>query len=164
MQELPAVGEARALFTEGKDWSVVRWLAEKRRARALADRATAALDAFERQVKARWSEELKNAYAELTAPAAEDDDPFATAEREFLRQHAQTIPENVRALAKRVKQADDEAYRARMTAEETFAQAERRLSVALSKRGAEQAIQSYDLHYKAIDEAEAARVACEPGA
>jgi hypothetical protein len=159
MERLPEVEAARALFTEGNDWPVLRWLAEKRRARAVADKATAALDAFESQVKAQWSQELKNAYAELTAPA-DDDDPFAMAEREFLKQYGKAIPESVRALAKRVKQADDEARRARMAAEETFAQAERRLSVALSKRGAEEAIQSYDLRYQAIEEAEAARLAC----
>jgi hypothetical protein len=163
MEKLPAVEEARALFIEGKAWSVVRWLSEKRRAREAADKATAALDAFEQQVKARWSDELKNAYAELTTPA-EEDDPFAAAESEFLKQHAQNIPERIRALARRVKQADDEAYRARMAAEETFQQAERRLSVSLTKRGAEEAIKSYDLQYKAIDEAEAARLACERGA
>src|SRR6266508_1062000 len=107
MERLPAVEEARAFFTEGKGWSVLHWLAEKRRARQVADRATAALDAFEKEVKAQWSEELKNAYAELVTPAAEDDDPFAAAENEFVRQSAQPIPENIRALAKRVKQADD---------------------------------------------------------
>ena len=62
-------------------------------------------------------------------------------------------------LARRVKQVDDESQRAHATAEDTFAQAERRLSVSLTKRGASEAILAYDLNYKAIDEAEAARAA-----
>ena len=159
MEKLAAVEEARALFTDGQEWSVVRWLAEKKRARETADRATAALDAFENEIKAKWSEELKNAYAELMVPAEDDDDPFAAAEQEFLKQHAQAISEKIRELARRVKEADDEAFRVRMAAEETFAQAERWLSVALSKRGAQEAIRAYDLYYKAIAEAKAALVA-----
>lgn len=157
MEKLPEVEEARALFDESRGWSVVRWLAEKRRARTMADRATAAIDAFERNVKTGWSRELAAAYVELAEPSADGDDPFAAAEREYMRLHAAAVPEHLRALVLRVKQADDEAYRMRMRAEETFAEAERRLSVALSRRGAVEAVQSYDLYYKAIEEAEAAR-------
>jgi len=161
MEKLQAVEEARAVFTEGQEWSVVRWLSEKKRVRSLADKATAAIDDCENQIKAKWSEELKSAYAELLTPSDDDDDPFAAAERQFAAGNAQAIPEHIRALAKRVKQADDEAYRVRMAAEDTFAKAERRLSIALTKVGAVEATQSYDLYYKAIDEAEAARIACD---
>ena len=37
MQKLEAVEIARALMSEGKDWSVLRWLFEKRRVREAAD-------------------------------------------------------------------------------------------------------------------------------
>ncbi len=118
------------------------------------------MDECENRIKAQWSEDLKSAYADLTAASASDeDDPFAAAEREFARENARPIPESIRELARRVKQADDEAYCVRMAAEETFAHAERRLSVALTKRGAGEATQSYDLSYKAIEEAEAALLA-----
>jgi hypothetical protein len=127
--------------------------------RAVADRGTAALDELEKQVKAGWREDLRDAYAELAAPADADDDPFAAAERQFLQQQAQGLPGHIRALAKRVKEADDVAYRARMTAEETFDLAERRLSATLARRGAEEALAAYDLRYAAIAEAEAAQIA-----
>jgi hypothetical protein len=160
MKKLSEVEEAKALLTEGQDWSIWRWLTEKRKVRAVADRGTAALDELEKQVKAGWSEELKNSYAELAVPEAVDDDPFAAAERQFMQQQARPIPESVKAVARRVKEADDEAYRARMTAEATFDQAERRLSSSLAKRGAQEAIEAYALRYKAIREAKAARAAC----
>jgi hypothetical protein len=160
MDKIAAVEQARKLFTEGQEWSVFKWLAEKGRVRNAADQARAALDECENRIKAQWSEALKSAYADLEAASAgEDDDPFAAAEREFATSNAQPIAEEIRELARRVKQADDEAYRAHEQAEETFALAERRLSVALSKRGAVEAILAYDLNYKAIDEAEAARAA-----
>jgi hypothetical protein len=157
MQKLTAVEEARALFTEGSRWSVLKWLSEKRRVRAAADRATSALDACENGIKAQWSDDLKRAYAELAPLSADDeDDLFASAEREFAAANARPVAEAIREIARRVKQADDVAHTARMTAEETFALAERRLSIALTKRGAGEAIRSYDLSYKAIEEAEAA--------
>jgi hypothetical protein len=155
MEKLVAVEEARELFSRAREWSVVRWLAEKRRVRGIADRAVAAFDEAERHVKSGWSEDLKNAYAELTPPA--DDDPFAVSEWEFIRQQANGIPESVKALAKRVKQFDDIAYEARMKAERTFEEAERKLSASLSRRGADEAIQSYEVRYQAIEAAEAAR-------
>lgn len=160
MTKLTEVENARALFIEGKDWSVMRWLTEKRRVREAADRATAALDACEQLIKTKWSEDLKKAFASLTIPATQDDDPFSAAEQEYLNRNSAPIPAHLLEIAKKVKDADDEAYRVRMKAEESFAQAERRLSLSLTKRGAEEAILSYDLSYKAISEAEAARQSC----
>lgn len=153
MQKLPAVEEAKALLTIAKDWSILKWLTEKKRVRAIADKGTAALDELEKQVKSTWSEDLRNAYAELTVPAYDSDDPYAAAEYEFIRQQTGAIPEAIRAAARRVKEADDIATRARNTAENTFDDAERRLSAALARRGAEQAIEAYDVRYKAIAEA-----------
>jgi len=43
-------------------------LTEKRKVRAIADKGTAALNEAERQVKIRWREDLRNAYAELREP------------------------------------------------------------------------------------------------
>jgi hypothetical protein len=163
MDKIAEVEEARALMTEGKEWSIWRWLSEKRRVRGVADKGTAALDAMESKVKATWSEALKSAYAELTTPSGDDDDPFAAAEQQFMQHQARDIPESLRLAARRVKQADDEAYRARMAAEETFDRAERRLSASLARRGAEEAIKAYDLRYAAIAEAEAAQRAAEHG-
>ncbi len=57
-------------------------------------------------------------------------------------------------IAKKVKEADDEAYRARMDAEETFDQAEKQLSTSLAREGCRKAIHSWELHEKAIRKAE----------
>ena len=157
MEKLTPVEDAKALMTVAKDWSILKWLAEKKRVRHVADTGTAALDQAEQRVKSTWNEALKNAYAELCAPSATDDDPFAAAEYEFIKQQTGTISEEIKAVVRRVKDADDEAYRARMTAERTFDDAERRLSAGLARKGAEQAIGAYDLRYRAIEEAEAAQ-------
>ncbi len=156
MEKLPAVEEAKALMMIAKDWSILKWLTEKKRVRHIADTGTAALDEAEKAVKSTWSEDLKNAYAEVSA-SSDDDDPFAAAEREFTRQQGGGIPENIRAAALRVKQADDIATNARNSAERTFDDAERRLSASLARRGAEEAIYAYEVRYKAIEAAEAAR-------
>ena len=57
-------------------------------------------------------------------------------------------------IAKKLKESDDEAYRARMDAEETFDKAEKQLSTALAREGCRKAILSWDLHEKAIRKAE----------
>jgi len=157
MEKLKPVEEAKALLTVAKDWSILKWLAEKKRVRHVADTGTAALDQAEQKVKITWNEELRNAYAELCAPSAADDDPFAAAEYEFIKQQTGAIAEAIKAAARRVKDADDQAYSARMTAEKTFDDAERRLSASLARKGAEQAIDAYELRYRAIEEAEAAQ-------
>jgi hypothetical protein len=155
MEKLVPVEDAKMLLSSARDWSIVRWLAEKRKVRRIADLGTSALDEAERRVKSGWSEELLNAYAELCPPG--DDDPFAASEFEFIKQHANGIPESIKQWARRVKEADDKAYEARMTAERTFDDAERKLSAALARRGADEAIQAYELRYTAIAAAETAR-------
>lgn len=156
MQKLPAVEEAKTLLTVAKDWSILKWLTEKKRVRTVADRGTAALDDMDRLVKSGWPEDLRSAYAALTVPDLTDDDPYAAAEYEFSKQQAQAIPESVKQVAQRVKTADDIAYRARMKAEDTFDEAERRMSASMARQGAEQALEAYDLRYDAIAEAEKA--------
>jgi hypothetical protein len=154
MQKIDSVEEAKALLASAMDWSILRWLAEKRRVRGVADRGTAALDAEERRIKSTWPEELTNAYAAL-CPSS-DDDPYAAAEHEFILQQARDIPEDIRAAARRVREADEIATSARLAAEQMFDDAERRMSAAMARRGAELAIDAYEVRYVALAEAEAA--------
>ena len=65
MRKLTEVEDAKALMTEAMSWSVVKWLAEKKRVRKTADLANACLDRLDQEIKARWSDELKAAYREL---------------------------------------------------------------------------------------------------
>ncbi len=132
MRKLAEVEEAKALMSEAKDWSVMRWLREKKRVREAADKANDALDALNRETKASWSEELKAAYKGNTA------DP------------------QVERFVKDVKRADEEARRARQDAEDTFDEAERQLSAAMAREGCRKAIYSWELHEKAIRKAEGA--------
>ncbi len=148
MRKLTEVEEARQLMNVAKDWSVWRWLTEKRRVREAADRAVDALSAAEAEVKAGWSEELTSAYAELAADG--------TKKHAKARKQAE-IAEEIRAAAKRVKEADDEAEAARLDAEDTFAVAERKLSASMAREGARKAIESWDLRESAIRKAEAAK-------
>jgi len=135
MRRLVEVEEARALLTEAIEWSVWRWMTEKSRVRAIADRGTARLDAVDNEVKAAWTAALTKAYR--------DDE-------------ARHIDPKLKAAAKRVREAEEEAYRARMDAEQTFDEAELRLSASLAREGARKAILAYDLREKAIRKAEAA--------
>ena len=139
MQKLAPVEEAKALMNEAKDWSVWRWVAEKRRVRRVADAATAALDELDRKVKSSWSEELIQAYGALNGSAA------------------RRVDSEIRSLAREIKQADDEAEKARLDAEATFDEADRRMSAELARDGAGKAIASWELREKAIRKAEAAR-------
>jgi len=135
MRRLVPVEEAKALLTESIDWSVWRWMTEKGRVREVADRGTASLDEADEATKASWSADLKKAYRD---------------------ENVRNVDPKVKAAAKRVKEADDEAYRARMDAEQTFDEAERRLSASIAREGARKAILAYDLREKAIRKAEAA--------
>jgi hypothetical protein len=145
-----AVEEARAVMTEGTEWGVWKWLLEKGRVQEIADRATAALDSADRRVKAAWSDELKTVYKELV----EQEKPKRGRRQEDPA--AANIAPEVRLTAKRVKQAYDEGQRARVDAEDTFEEAERRMSTALAREGARKALESYDLREHAIRKAEAA--------
>lgn len=152
MRKLPEVEDAKALMTEAMDWSVLRWLWEKQGVRASADEANAALDQLDEKVKARWSDELETAYKELRAESGD-----ARRHRQLQRkQPPQTSDPEVKLLAKRLKEADDEAYRVRMDAENTFDEAERQLNTSLARGGCQEAIDSWELHEKAIRKSEAA--------
>ncbi|HZT33565.1 MAG TPA: hypothetical protein VFA33_26995 [Bryobacteraceae bacterium] len=156
MHKLVPVEEAKALMNEAKDWSVWHWLTDKHRVRATADRATEALDELEKQVKSSWNDDLKKAYGELEAEARMNGNPKARAAYEKAKQEARRIDPQIKLVAGRVKEADDAAYAARMDAEDTFDEAERRLSTGMAREGAQKAINAWELREKAIRRAEAA--------
>jgi len=143
MNKLPEVEQAKALMTEAVNWSVMKWLMEKKRVRQAADKANNVLWALQKQVKTHWPSDLKAAYDEL-APKNGD-----TARKRH-------IDDDVREIAKLIKDADDEAWNAHVDAEETFDKAEKILSTSLAREGCRKAINSWDLYEKAIGKAEAA--------
>jgi hypothetical protein len=138
MQRLTEVEKAKALMIEAMDWSVVKWLWEKKRVREAADRANEALDQLSTRTRLLWPEALRAAYAVL------GDDS-----------HSGTQPdEEVLSAVRPVKQADEQAFRARMDAEDTFDRAEKQLSTSLACEGCRKAIDSWKLHEHAIRTAE----------
>ncbi len=152
MRKLTEVEEAKALMTEAVEWSVMKWLREKKRVRKAADRANDALDALEQEVKRSWSTELMAAYDELlsvSSKAAAGRQPRSTKDPD-------SIPPEIRLAARQIKHADDQAYHAHMDAEDTFDEAERQLSTRLAREGCSKAIASWELHQAAIRKAEAA--------
>lgn len=139
---------------EGTDWGVWKWLIEKKRVRAIADEARAALDELEMKVKETWSDEYKIAYNQLVS---QDDTPKRG--RKQTKDRKKELPHHadpkVLAAVKRVKEADDEAYNAHEDAEDVFAQAERKMSTSGAREGARMALLAYDRHEEAIRRAEA---------
>ena len=142
MERIPQVEAAKALMNEAVSWSVMKWLREKKRVRKTADQANAALDQLSQAVKDRWPDDIRAAYEGLVAQRSNKTPP-------------PVIDPQSRLSAKKVKEADDAAYLARMDAEDTFDEAERQLSTRLAREGCRKAIQSWDLHEKAIRKAEA---------
>ncbi len=156
MHKLVPVEEAKALLNAAKDWGVWKWLTEKKKVREAADRAWEALEEAEKAVKASWSDDLKKSYQELVAEAALVDNPRAKRQYEKAKEEAREVDPKVKAVARRLRQADDEAYRARMTAEDTFAEAEKRMSTGMARDGARQAIEAWEMREKVIRRFEAA--------
>jgi len=151
MQKLIEVEEAKALMIEASEWSVVRWLREKKRVRRTADKANAALDRLEQEIKVGWSDDLQAAYRAVAPQSGNT--PGAEARRRPMPNAGDS---QLLLLARKVREADDAAYRAHMDAEATFDEAERQLSTRLAREGCRKAIDSWDLHEKAIRRAEAA--------
>jgi len=144
MRKLQEVEEAKALMTEAMEWSVFTWLFRKSRVRETADRANAALDSLNRAIKEQWDGEVRLAYKSLSA-------------RSRTKGNGATPPhtnEETKIFVQQVKEADDAAHHARLTAEETFDEAERQLNTSLAREGCRQAIHSWQLHEKAIRRAE----------
>jgi hypothetical protein len=152
VRKLPEVEDAKALMMEAMDWSVMRWLWEKRMVRETADLANAALDRLDKKVKTQWSAELRAAYRDLEAASRNSKSRRAPSN---AQQPKSAVDGEVKRLAEKMKQADDAAYRARMDAEETFDQAERQMSTSMAREGCQKAIDSWRLHEKAIRQSEA---------
>ena len=153
MRKLPAVENARAIMTEGMEWGAFRWMTEKKHVRAKADEARAALDELEKKVKSSWSDDLKTAYNHLLSENG-NGRPTGKNGAAGKKTKSANIGDQVMDAVKRVMQADDEAYDAHETAEETFAEAEKRMSTNLAREGARKALVAYDLHESAIRQAE----------
>jgi hypothetical protein len=152
MRKLPAVEEARAIMTQGMEWGVWKWLVEKKRVRQIADRATEALNDAEMKVKAAWSDEFKTAYDLLLE---QEERPKHGHARKVSKSNGRAIDQEILATVRAIKEADDEAETKRLDAEDTFEQAERSMSTAGAREGARNALETYDLHEKAIRKAEA---------
>lgn len=133
MKKLARVEEAKALMSEARDWSVWRWLIEKRRVREAADRATEALGELEEKVKAGWSEELRKA---------------------STNGRLRSLDPELKLAFDELKKAEEAAEASRLDAEATFDEAERRLSAAMAREGTQKAIASWELREKAIRKAE----------
>jgi len=154
MERLPEVEAARALMTEAVAWSVMKWLREKKRVRKTADKANAALDQLSQALRGRWPDDLRSAYEALVAQA-KGSATGAKTPRNNQKSPLPAVDSEALLIAKKLKAADDEAYRARMRAEDTFDEAERKLSTTLAREGCRKAIDGWDLHEKAIRKAEA---------
>jgi len=142
MRKFPEVQEAKELMNEAMEWSMFKWLWEKKRVRETADRANAALDRLEKSIKTKWSDELKAAYKSASKKSA-------TPRPERESQDLQLIQS-----VEKVLEADRAAYRARMDAEDTFDRAEKQMSTSLAVAGCKKAVHSWELHEKAIRRAE----------
>jgi len=134
MRRLIPVEEAKALIREATDWGLWGWLTEKRRLRTTADAAWEALEGQEKKVKAAWSDDLRKAYR------AKD---------------GNGLDPELKLAIERMKEADKAWRDARITAEATFDEAERRMSTGMARDGAAQAIEAWELTEKAIRRAEA---------
>jgi hypothetical protein len=157
MHKLEAVEEAKRLFEEAKDWGVWRWLMEKGKARRTADAAWAALDDCESKVRDSWSEDLRKAWRELETEAAAAADGRARRAYEKAKGEAAEVSQEVKSSARKLKEADEHAYKARMDAEAQFDEADRRLSTDMAREGAQMAIDAWLLREKLIRKMETFR-------
>jgi hypothetical protein len=132
-------------MTEATGWSVMKWLREKKRVRRTADQANAALDRLDSELKRRWPEDLRAAYDALGVQPARTNGHMTI---------AKIGDSKLWPAARQIKAADEEAYRARMRAEQTFDEAEKQLSTRLAREGCRQAIESWNLHQRAIRQSE----------
>jgi IS30 family transposase len=135
-------------MAEAMKWSVMKWLREKKNVRKIADQANAALDTLNREVKERWPDPVKSAYSALEAQS------FAPSRANGHQHQHSPLDPGATALAKKMKQANDEAYRAREMAEENFDAAEKQLSTRLAREGCLKAIHAWDVLEEAIRKGE----------
>ena len=156
MRSLESVQEAKALLDEGKQWGVWKWLTEKKRVRAAADRAWADLEEVEKEIKASWSDHLRKAYRELQLGASADGNKRAHEAFEKAVEAARELDAGLKQFAERLWKDDAEAFAARMAAEDTFDEAERTMSVPLARQGSAEAIVAFEMRQRFIRKAEAA--------
>lgn len=150
MRKLAQVEIAKSLMTEAMTWSVMKWLREKKKVRRAADEANAALDQLSLQLKQGWPEDIRAAYKTLLEQS--------TAKRQGANKGS-GISSGAKSdavlawkiVVEKIKDADDEAYRARMIAEEAFDEAEKKLSTRLAREGCAKAIRSWELQEEAIE-------------
>ena len=128
------------------------WLREKKRVRKTADQANAALDRLSEELRRRWPDNIRAAYHALDANQATSSPQGHTGQKTSAKNSREFV------IARQLKDADDKAYRARMAAEKTFDDAEKRLSTSLAREGCQKAILSWELHERAIAETE--KVCC----
>jgi hypothetical protein len=88
----------------------------------------------------------------VEAQAAFDSNPPGKAS---VREEAKSVDPEIKRAVQCVKEADDEACRARMDAERTFDEAERLLRASMAREGAQKAIDSWERREKAIRQGEA---------
>ncbi len=156
MKKLPEVEDARAVMTQGMEWGVWKWLTEKKRVRAIADVARAALDDAEMKVKLTWSDDYKLAYNQLVSENGDAEQARGKAKSKAVKSApGGKIDPKVLAAVTKVKEADDEAYNAHEDAEDMFADAEKKMSTSGARKGARMALEAYDKHEAAIRKAEA---------
>ncbi len=146
MEKLQQLEQAKALMKEATTWSVMKWLREKKRVRATADEANAAVDDLRQRIQQQWPQDVQAQYAAIRQSA-----PTSAPRGKHLSMQA-----NNADLLKRfqsVRKADQEAAAARMDAEKTFDDAEKQLSTRLAREGCQKAIYSWELHERAIQAA-----------
>ncbi len=153
MKKLVEVEEAKALMTEALDWSVMKWIAEKKRVRKTADKANSLVWAMQKTIKESWPADLRAVYEELST---QDGSAQGAGGRQTVKGGASTIDPEIERLARAVKKLDDEAWAAHIDAEETFDLADKRLSTSKAREGCRKAILSWELYEKAIAKAGAA--------
>jgi phosphoenolpyruvate carboxylase len=144
MHKLIPVEAAKALMNEAQDWGLWGWLTEKRRLRSTADAAWEALDKAEQKVRDSWSDDLKKAWHELEAQAAAEANPRLKRQFEKARDEAKDVDPDIKAVIRKLKDADREAYALHMQAEETFDLADKRMSTSMAREGAVQAIAAWE--------------------
>ena len=146
MKKLQEVEQAKALMKEAMDWSVFKWLWEKTSVRETADVANASLDRLNRRIKKQWDEDLQDAYRRLSAEPKKGNGKA---------NGTPALDAELQQLIQQVKVTDEKAHAAREDAEQTFDLAERQMNTSLAREGCKKAIHSWNLHEKAIREAEA---------
>ncbi len=154
MKKLSAVEDARTVMTQGLDWGVWKWLLEKKRVRAIADVARAALDDLEMKVKLTWSDEYKLAYNQVVSENGDAKQKRRKSKAAHPAANGKLDAKLLAAITK-VTEADDGAYNAHEDAENLFAEAERKMSTSMAREAARKALEAYDLHESAIRKAEA---------